>query len=119
MQSTKKQWDVRFPAKEYTVERDNGIPLTFTGHIMARATSGPSGGEGTHKVRWTILKLYKTLSGQYVCEQIGRTQIPGEVDRRKAIVVTTADQITEFFGTGPLAQKLYREVSKANAARVA
>lgn len=106
-------------AKEYTVTRDNGMPIKFNGFLMARASSGPEGGAGTHKVRWTILKLYRTVAGQFVCEQIGRTQVKGEVDRKKAAVVILPHEVETFFGTGPLAQKLYREISKADAVKVA
>lgn len=96
--------------KEYVIERNNGIPLSFTGQIVARVSSGPEGGRGTHKPRWTVLILYKTSGGQFVCSQIGKTQIVGEKERVKAIVATTEQEITDFFGIGPLAAALYSKL---------
>lgn len=104
--------------KEYTIERSNGIPLSFSGQIVARVSSGPKNGEATHKKRWTVLILYKTTGGQYVCSQIGKTQIEGEQERVKAIVAKDAAAIIDFFGAGPLAAALYRELGIKPVKRV-
>lgn len=50
--------------------KDGQRPLTFQGWKIADADS-QSGSD----VRWTELTLYKTLSGRYVLEKIGRSDV--------------------------------------------
>lgn len=101
--------------KEYIVKRDNERDIIFTGEIIATASSSPeqsrsdySGSTG----RWTVLRLYRTKGGKYVCQEIGRTQWQGEHDRYRGAVCEDADCVCEFFGQGWLAKELYRDTAE-------
>lgn len=50
--------------------RDGQRPLTFQGWKIAEADS-----QSGEDVRWTELTLYKTLTGKYVLEKIGRSDV--------------------------------------------
>jgi hypothetical protein len=50
--------------------RDNQRTLTFTGVSLARSSS-QSGSD----LRWTELSLFRTTSGRYVVEKIGRSDV--------------------------------------------
>lgn len=60
--------------------------------------------------RWTELRLHRTLNHQWVCEEVGVSRVPGEVDRRKVDVVDTDFHVTRFFGDGPLSEPIYEAV---------
>lgn len=90
----------------YTIERDNAPDLRFRGEIIASASSKqPYGGNG----RWTVITLYKTASGKYVCETEGKTQWQGELNRYDAAVCNTVAEVIAEFGHGWLAKELYAE----------
>jgi hypothetical protein len=61
--------------RQYTV-RDNEQTLDFTGVLLAEKDSRVQ-----TKNRWIELRLYRTQAGSYVLEGIGRTTVPGEIDR--------------------------------------
>jgi hypothetical protein len=44
-------------------------------------------------MRWTEIRIYRTNSGKWVTEMVGRTKHSHEVDRRKATVCETAEQV--------------------------
>jgi hypothetical protein len=50
--------------------KDGQRPLTFVGWMIASADS-----QSGRDVRWTELTLYKTLTGRYVMEKIGRSDV--------------------------------------------
>lgn len=50
--------------------KDGQRPLTFEGWMIASADS-----QSGHDVRWTELTLYKTLTGKYVLEKMGRSDV--------------------------------------------
>jgi hypothetical protein len=50
--------------------KDGQRTLTFSGWLLAEADS-----QSGHDVRWTELTLYKTLTGKYVLEKIGRSDV--------------------------------------------
>lgn len=51
--------------------RDNSRHLTFTGRHLASSSSNTSG----DVPRWTDLKLYRTSSGKYVLQKVGRSVV--------------------------------------------
>lgn len=59
----------RESAQRFNV-RDGQRPITFVGWSLARADS-QSGAD----VRWTELTLYTTLTGKYIVEKIGRSDV--------------------------------------------
>lgn len=99
-----------------TIERDNDRDLTFVGEELAQVSSAdPYGNNGG---RWTVLKLFKTRGGKYVCQSIGRTQWQGERDRYAAEVCDTEAQVIAFFGQGRLAKEIYADVGIVNVQHV-
>lgn len=95
-----------------TIIRDKESDIRFTGEKIASASTSPdtarsdfSGSTG----RWTTLRLYRTKSGKYICEQIGHTQWQGENDRHSGAICETHAEIIAFFGHGWLAKELYED----------
>ena len=114
----------------YKIRRDRHKPLAFSGELLAEVST-------RHKrERWTELRLYQTQTstlngeevetlgsytpsaGSYVCEQIGRSSVDGEIDRCKAWPCRTLTDIKEALGDGPLAQQLYLEAGLYGAESV-
>jgi len=58
--------------------KDGQRPLTFMGWLVAEADS-----QSGHDVRWTELTLYKTLTGKYILEKIGRSDVFHKPDCRR------------------------------------
>jgi hypothetical protein len=75
--------------RQYTV-RDNEQTLDFTGVLLAEKDSRVQ-----TKNRWIELRLYRTQAGSYVLEGIGRTTVPGEIDRCWAQVSDEPEGIIE------------------------
>lgn len=88
------------------VKNDNAPNIRFTGEEVAQVNSKSAYNDGG---RWTVLKLYRTKSGKFICQSIGRTQWQGETDRYSAQVAEDHAGVIEFFGHGRLAKDLYRE----------
>lgn len=89
-----------------TVTRDNDSDIRFTGEEIASASShSPYDCSG----RWTVLKLYRTKGGKYVCSEVGRTQWQGESDRYSGTVCETPAEVIKYFGHGRLAKEIYDE----------
>lgn len=93
------------------VKCDDDLDIKFNGEKIASVSShdlkaahpNPKGPE-----RWTDLSLYRSEGGKFICEQIGRTRRPGEVDRHSSAIHETEEGVIGFFGTGWLAKKLYK-----------
>jgi len=95
-----------------TVERDDAPDIEFLGvKIASSASSGDhshpdfSGSTG----RRTIIRLYRTKGGKFVCERIERSNWVGERDHYEAHICDKPSEIFEFFGHGWLAKSLYAE----------
>jgi hypothetical protein len=82
--------------KTYVVERDGTLPLRFSGEMIGFAEDDRS-----------ILALYRTQAGQYVCEKIALPTARSPNEKRKANVSKTRRKIKEFFGASALAGALY------------
>lgn len=103
-----------------TLEIDNAPNIKFTGEMIGGVSSSPdqamnsswSGETG----RWTILRLYKTKGGKYICHQIGKTQWQGERDRFSGKVCDTLEEVVEFFGQRWLAKELYCDAGMQDVA---
>lgn len=113
MTNDKKQISTTDTAELFEVYRDNKPALEFYGECIASVSSSDDKAMGSmwsgETGRWTELALYKTTSGKYVCEQIGRTRWQGERDRFSAEVCDTLDQVRAFFGHRWLAKELYED----------
>ena len=103
----------------YEIQRDGKKPLQFSGELLAEVSTQHL------KPRWTELRLYRTTrstldgypvevvgcytpeAGSWVAEQVGRSKVHGETDRRRAWVCQSPDQVRRVLGGGPLAEELY------------
>lgn len=76
--------------KPYRLQRAGAVDLAFEGECLADLSSRESG-----RPRWTEIRIYRTSTGKYVTEVVGRSSVPSEVDRLNVRVVDTADGIAE------------------------
>jgi hypothetical protein len=99
--------------EKITVERDGDRNITFTGELIATASSSDDRAMGSSYSgstgRWQVLRLYKSKSGQFVAQRINRTRWQGERDTYEAAVCSSHEEIIEFFGSGWLAKDLLEE----------
>jgi hypothetical protein len=65
--------------------------LVIEGELLAHASSR----QGLAP-RWTELTLYKTVSGRYVLAGVGKSALPGEVDRAWAKVADGPEGAVNF-----------------------
>jgi hypothetical protein len=97
----------------FTIEIDNEPSIRFTGELVASASSSDNQAMGSsysgQTGRWTVLNLYKTQGGKYICQQIGRTRWQGERDRHTGKVCESIAEVVAFFGNRWLAKELYAE----------
>lgn len=105
-----------------TLEIDNAPSVRFTGELVASAANSDNQSMGSsysgQTGRWTELALYKTMSGKFICHQIGRTRWQGEQDRFSGKVCESLAEVKEFFGHRWLAKKLYAEAGIDDAVEV-
>lgn len=85
-----------------TVYVDNQPDIRFSGQLIGRASS-----KNHDSSRWTVLEIYQTKSGKYICSQQGCTKWVGEKTRYNGLVCTSKEALIEFFGYGWLAKELY------------
>jgi hypothetical protein len=82
--------------------RDGQRPVTFVGWMVADADS-----QGGGDPRWTELALYRTTSGKYVLEKIGRSDVfhsPRCRRKSKGVQVASLAE-AEGAGEGPLEEQ--------------
>ncbi|MFK0572143.1 hypothetical protein [Endozoicomonas sp.] len=96
-----------------TVRVDNQPDIRFIGECLGSTSSSSNNASGSNYSgetgRWAELAVYKTKSGKYICEQIGRTQWQGEKDRFSGAVCETLADVQAFFGHRWLAKDLYND----------
>jgi hypothetical protein len=106
----------------HVVPRDNEPDLRFTGTLLASVAP-----EWTPE-RWKELRVYRTTGGRLVLSETGRSVIPGERDRFKALIwdptnpqwidantllpgePTETGAIAYAFGFTPLAKQLHAKL---------
>lgn len=64
--------------KLHRLTRQNGNVLEFVGDVIADVSSRD---EYPDSPRWTEIRIYRTADERWVVEQVGRSVLPGEVDR--------------------------------------
>lgn len=57
---------------KFRVERTEDVPLEFTGELLVDVDSKDD------RPRWQEIRIYRTDSGKYVTEVVGRSSVPGE-----------------------------------------
>lgn len=96
-----------------TLAVDNEPNIRFTGECIAAVESSDD-----RPGRWTELKLFKTSSDKYVCQQVGVTCYQGERNRYSGVVCETTEEVIEFFGHRWLAKELYEDAGIDDAVNV-
>lgn len=102
--------DMDTTKKTITVERDNAPALRFSGEEIASVSS-----KASDSSRWTVLKLFRTAGGKYICQSIGKTYWEKETDRYSGDVADDEAGVIAFFGQGRLAKELYDDAGIDNA----
>jgi hypothetical protein len=92
---------------EFVIPRDDARNLKFSGECISRVSTKSYRGPASN--RWLELALYRTSSGKFVCQRIGRTIWEGERDRHEACVASDVAGVVEFFGFSDPAKRLYDE----------
>lgn len=64
---------------------DGDRTLVFTGRMLGESSSHEPG-----RTNWTEARIFMTTAGNYVVEIVGKTSVPGQVDRCRAQVCETA-----------------------------
>jgi EXLDI family protein len=59
----------------YRLERRGGFPVEFNGDLLADETSRQPG-----QPRWTEIRIYRTDTGRYVVESVGKSAYKHEKD---------------------------------------
>ncbi len=98
----------------FQVPRDGKKDLGFNGWLLAsvdsRTIKAASFIEAVDKVvRWTEIKLYKTVGGHYVAHKIGWSTLRREVPRHSATIADTVEELIKELGTKQLARDLYEK----------
>lgn len=75
--------------QDFRVQRTGDRDLVFSGVLLADLSSRDHAGQ----TRWTEIRVYRTDAGKYVTEQIGRSTVRGEIDRRDVKVVDAATEV--------------------------
>lgn len=86
------------------LEINNAPNLRFTGSLVGCVDSKTTGAQ-----RWTVLALYRTTGGKYICYKEGHSAHQGEYTKTSGAVAETPSQVIEFFGHTLLAKSLYSE----------
>lgn len=107
--------------EEFTVFRDGEKNLRFEGELIAARKSSPVMGNNRYSGsngRWSVLKLYKTKGGKFICQRIGMTSWDKESDRYTGLVCTNMAEVVAFFGMSDLAKELYSDAGASAGADV-
>lgn len=76
----------------FHVPRTDNVELVIDGELLADISSYEAG--STH---WTECRIYRTDTGRYVTEMVGRTIIEGQYDRPSVNVYDDPARIREGF----------------------
>lgn len=86
------------------VKRSDEPTLSFYGWSVADVSSQRGKAQ-----RWVELRLYRTLEGRWVCEELRVSKKKGETDIPRVDVVDTDRDVVGFFGDGQLSQDIYMQ----------
>lgn len=99
----------------FRLMRDQALDLEFEGVLLADLTSrydkpGPRSGvtwdEELGRERWTEVRIYRTTSGKYVTEIIGKSRMRGDATLRTVRVVDKPDDVAGALIIGTNKKKL-------------
>lgn len=64
-------------SQSFRIARQGAVDLTFDGVLLAEESTRDEPGQ----TRWTEVRIYRTDTGKYVTETVGRSTRRGETDR--------------------------------------
>lgn len=91
--------------RKYTLERDDCLPLEFTGTEIARANT-----DRKRASRFVEMIVYRTKGGKFVVHEIGHTRKPGERTFLSGDVYETQQELADALGTSRLASDLLAQL---------
>lgn len=96
--------------KEFIVRRDDARDIKFIGNVIGCVESSPNNAHQNYSRqvgKHSVLRLYRTKGGKYVCEKVAFSQWQGAHTAYMAAYCKTSDEVFEFFGAGWLETELY------------
>ena len=94
------------------VPLDNAKSFRFEGEMISEALGSADRfdlPDEDNADPWAELRLYSTVDGQYVCEQVRCENWKGGHERHKVTICDSKNKIKDFFGTSWLARELYTD----------
>lgn len=94
------------------VPLDNATSFSFDGEMISEALGVTKSLDHQYEESdgpWAEFRLYSTLDGRYVCEQVRCENWKGGHERHKISICDSKNKIRDFFGTGGLARELYAD----------
>lgn len=82
------------PPAEFTIARNGQVPLNFEGWLLAE-TSSRKTWKWDKAQRWSEVRIWRTVSDQWVVETAGMSDHPGEDIRQRVTVTDTPDGVLE------------------------
>lgn len=106
--------------KEFLIKCDGAPDLIFEGELLASVNNKQSNTKSgkIKNGRWTVLELYRTKGGKFVCSKVGRSEKEGEHQQHTAAACSDEQAVIEFFGQGWLSKALYEQAGIENVVRV-
>jgi len=85
--------------QEHRIHRPNHVDLLFTGTLLSEVSSefdAPPRGETT-RMRWQTVRLFRSVTGRYIIEEIGHSKFPHEKPFVKVCDLDTPADVRKFF----------------------
>lgn len=76
-------FDAPDTSKYVHLDRVGQVPLEFDGWLLAQESSHP-GVDGP--LRWSEVRIWRTVAGMWIVETLGKSTHPGEVTRQRVTV---------------------------------
>lgn len=74
---------------EYRIPRVKNTDLVVDGELLCDLSSKHHGAQA----QWSEIRIYKTYSGKWVTENVGRSIVPGERDKRQVKIHVNVDTV--------------------------
>src|SRR4051812_41381294 len=75
---------------EHVIHRSGEVDLMFEGELLADLSSRQE-----RRPRWQEVRIYRTATGKWVTELVGRSIVGGERDRVRVTVCDTATEVRD------------------------
>lgn len=100
--------------RKVRLRRAGNVDLVFQGVLLADETSREEGSQ-----RWAEVRIWRTDSGKYVVQRIGRSTVAGEVDKITTRVVVDPDRLSEVLRSRSAGQEFMSNIARAALAAAA